>query len=45
MVKPIPQRGVSKELDLNGNLAPPQPKDGHGQRDIIQALEEQADEM
>lgn len=44
VAKPIPQRAMSKEFDLDGNrLTPPPPT--NGQRDIIQALEAQADEM
>ncbi|RKU45391.1 hypothetical protein DL546_004317 [Coniochaeta pulveracea] len=43
MVKPVPQRAMSKELDLDGKLSVPQQT--NGKKDIIQVLEAQADEM
>jgi 2-isopropylmalate synthase len=43
LAKPIPQRAVSKELDLDGTLSVP--RQANGKKDIIQALEAQADEM
>jgi hypothetical protein len=43
MAKPIPQRAMSKELDLDGKLSVPQQT--NGKKDIIQVLESQADEM
>jgi hypothetical protein len=44
MAKPIPQRAMSKELDLDRKLSVPQ-QTTNGKKDIIQVLEAQADEM
>lgn len=47
MARPVPQRSLSRELDLNdSNSLKPGVRDGNVRKpDLIQALEAQADEM
>lgn len=47
LAKPVPERAMSRELDLNldGSLSVPKQANGQKGTDIIQALEAQADEM
>jgi hypothetical protein len=46
LAKPIPQRKLSKEFDLDASSAQPANGSANGKKvDIIQRLEDQADEM